>query len=307
MRSMRSSAFIRLCAWRLGGLGGKGHEETLPGLELGQRLVVHRLLHRELRRALLLERGVVARVQRELSAADMHNVRDAGSEEIPVVRDQHQGAAVAGQPLLQPHHRIEVEVVGRFVEQQQVRARDERLREVEAHPPAAGEARYRPLGVGTGEAQPGEQRCRAGARRVAAISCMRACSSPRWWPWCRPRLRPDRSRERATRGRRRARIRSPPFPARAFLSHRRNRPARGQLALAGDRHAARRATAQTGSTCCRWRRSDPRASRMDQGSRHRTGVSLRVRALELRNWIIWAPFAGAHCTAREFPGDMPAP
>jgi hypothetical protein len=58
-------------------------------------------------------------------------------EEVAVVGDQHQGAAVVAEPLLEPDHRVEVEVVGGLVEQQQVGAAHQRLGQVEAHPPAA--------------------------------------------------------------------------------------------------------------------------------------------------------------------------
>ena len=53
--------------------------------------------------------------------------------------DQDQRALIALQPLLQPDHRIEIEVVGRFIEQQQIGAADQRLGQVKAHAPAAGE------------------------------------------------------------------------------------------------------------------------------------------------------------------------
>ena len=53
--------------------------------------------------------------------------------------DQNQSALIAFQPLFQPDHCVEIEVVGRFIEQQQVGAADQRLGEVKAHTPAAGE------------------------------------------------------------------------------------------------------------------------------------------------------------------------
>ena len=42
--------------------------------------------------------------------------------------DQNQSALIALEPLLQPNDRIEIEVVGRFIEQQQIGAADQRLR-----------------------------------------------------------------------------------------------------------------------------------------------------------------------------------
>jgi hypothetical protein len=59
-------------------------------------------------------------------------------------------------------------VVGGLVEQQQVGAAHQRLGQVEAHPPAAGEVGHRALQVGGGEAQPVEQGRGAGAGGIAA-------------------------------------------------------------------------------------------------------------------------------------------
>jgi hypothetical protein len=69
----------------------------------------------------------------------MQRVRGDLVEELAIVRDQQQRARVPEQPLLQPQHRVEVEVVGRLVEQQQVRRRHQRAGQVQAHAPAAGE------------------------------------------------------------------------------------------------------------------------------------------------------------------------
>ena len=55
-------------------------------------------------------------------------------------------------------------MVGRLVEQQEVRAAHQRLREIEPHPPAAGEARDRIAVARVGEAKSREQRRSARAR-----------------------------------------------------------------------------------------------------------------------------------------------
>ena len=128
------------------------------------------------------------------------------------MRDQEQRARVAAQPVLEPQHGVEVEVVRRLVEQQQVRAAHQRLREVEAHAPAAGEARHRLRLLRLREAEAGEQRRRARARAVAADrprsddAARRACAPS---ATARPRAR---ARCRAARDRRRARSRSPASP-----------------------------------------------------------------------------------------------
>jgi hypothetical protein len=61
----------------------------------------------------------------------------------------------------QPDQRVEVEVVGRFVEQQQVGRAHQRARQLQAHAPAAGEAVDRVVELGRLEAETEDQRLRA--------------------------------------------------------------------------------------------------------------------------------------------------
>ncbi len=149
-------------------LGAETVDEGLQVRDLPLLLRVTRLLQRELLRALALELRVIARVRPELQPVDMHDRRDDRVEEIAVVRDQQQRPGVAGEPVLEPQHGVQVEVIGRLVEEQQVRAAHQRLREIEAHPPAPGKTRDRIAVARRREAQAGEQRCRARARGVAA-------------------------------------------------------------------------------------------------------------------------------------------
>jgi hypothetical protein len=60
----------------------------------------------------------------------------------------------------EPHECIEVEVVGGFVEQQQVRRAHQRARELQAHAPAAGKAVHRRVELRRLEAQAEQQRLR---------------------------------------------------------------------------------------------------------------------------------------------------
>jgi hypothetical protein len=140
----------------------------LQVLDLALLLRERRLLQREVRGALALERRVVAGVGLELVAVDVNDRLRDRVEEVAVVRDQEQRARVALEPVLEPQHRVEVEVVGRLVEQQQVGARRERLREVEAHAPAAREARDRVGVARVGDAQARQELGRPRARGVAA-------------------------------------------------------------------------------------------------------------------------------------------
>ena len=102
-----------------------------------------RALRGELCGALALELRIVARVELELLRVEVHDRLHHGVEEVAVVGDQQQRARIAREPVLEPQHGVEVEVVGGLVEQQQLGARHQRLREVEAHAPAAGKARHR--------------------------------------------------------------------------------------------------------------------------------------------------------------------
>jgi hypothetical protein len=99
-------------------------------------------------------------------------------EELAVVRDHHQHAGILQQPLFQPQHGVEVEVIGRLVEQQQVARHHQRARQIQAHAPAAGEFRHRTLVGFRGKAQAMQQL--AGARGgVVAVDLGQASGAPR--------------------------------------------------------------------------------------------------------------------------------
>ncbi len=91
---------------------------------------IHGLLLRQTGRALDFKRAVVTGVFEHRLLFDMNNFIDDRIEEITIVGNQDQRTGIAFQPFFQPDHRIKIEVVGRFVEQQQVGTADQRLREV---------------------------------------------------------------------------------------------------------------------------------------------------------------------------------
>ena len=85
-------------ALRLAGLGRLGAEaldELRDVRDFPALLLEQRLLAREPRGALFLERRVIAGVEGEPQALDVRHVRDAGVEEVAVVGDEQQGAAIA--------------------------------------------------------------------------------------------------------------------------------------------------------------------------------------------------------------------
>ena len=107
--------------------------------------------------ALALEVGVMPGVTLELLVVDVDDDVNYAVEEIAVMRHDHQRALILLQPLLHPQDGIEVQMVGRFVEQQQVRRTHQCLREVEPHAPAAGETGYRILHLVMAEAEAVQQ------------------------------------------------------------------------------------------------------------------------------------------------------
>ncbi len=120
------------------------------------------LLLAQLLGALALEVGVAARVQLGAATVQVQGMGGHVVQELAVVRDQQQRARVLQQPLFQPEHRVQIQVVGRFVEQQQVAGHHQRARKVQSRAPAAGEGGDRTrMGVGR-EAQAMQQL--AGAR-----------------------------------------------------------------------------------------------------------------------------------------------
>src|SRR6202012_5305029 len=88
-------------------------------------------------------------------------------EEILVVGNQQKGAGVALEEVFQPQDRIEVQVVGRFIEQQQVRGAHQRLGQVQAHAPAAGGVGDRAVHLVVGKAKAGKHLAGAGVGGVA--------------------------------------------------------------------------------------------------------------------------------------------
>ncbi|MNV34081.1 hypothetical protein D3C71_1254850 [compost metagenome] len=129
---------------------------------LGLFLLVRDLLLAQLFGALALEVGIAAGIQLGPTAVQVQGVGGHVVQELTVMRDQQQRARVLEQPLFQPVHRVQIQVVGRFVEQQQVAGHHQRAGQVQAHAPAAGERGHRPrMGLGR-EAQAMQQL--AGAR-----------------------------------------------------------------------------------------------------------------------------------------------
>ena len=88
-----------------------------------------------------------------------------------VVRHDEERRLLLGKQIaLQPDARVEVEVVGRLVEQQQLGAEEERACEGESHAPAARERCGGRFLLGRVEAEAGEDRARSRLARLASMS-----------------------------------------------------------------------------------------------------------------------------------------
>ena len=208
---------------RLAGLARLGLEAIDEGLQMRDLTLLLAAQCALLGHALgaqALELRVVAGIERGRALREMQRVGRDGIEEIAVVRDHQHRARIADQPGLQPQHGIEIEVVGRFVEQQDVGAAEQRAGKVQPHAPAAGELGHRARLVRRLESQAVQQLRRP---RAAPHSrrWRRASRAARRGARRRGSLRPPRAplRFRAARCRRRARSRarcagSAAFPAR---------------------------------------------------------------------------------------------
>ena len=98
-------------------------------------------------------RAVAQGVHAEAARAELHGLRGDGIEERAVVRDHEHGAAVRAEPALEPRDGVEVEVVRRLVEHEQIGLEREDDAEVQAAALAAGERSDRPRQVGVREAE----------------------------------------------------------------------------------------------------------------------------------------------------------
>ena len=96
----------------------------------------------------------------DASAGDFDGAGGDVVEEGSVVADQDDGVGPCGQELLQPLYRLDVQVVGRLVQQEHVGPAQEELGQLDAHAPPAGELARGPVEVCAGEAQPLERALR---------------------------------------------------------------------------------------------------------------------------------------------------
>ena len=92
--------------------------------------------------------AVVARVHGQLLVVQVDNMIGHTVDEIAVVGNKQQGARVFAQVAFQPQGRFQIQVVGGFVQQQQVGRHHQCLSQIQTNTPATGEVFYRTLEIG---------------------------------------------------------------------------------------------------------------------------------------------------------------
>ena len=133
-----------------------------PLFLLLQRLALQNLLFA----ALALEAGVTAAPQGQFAAVEMQDAVGDVVEKIAVVADDEDRRRAILQIVGEPKHALEVEIVGRLVEQQQVGFGEQHRGERHAHAPAAGIFRERPALRRLVEAEPFQDSRRPRRRRM---------------------------------------------------------------------------------------------------------------------------------------------
>jgi hypothetical protein len=99
----------------------------------------------------------------------LHDLAHGHVQKVAVVRDQHKRILVVAQIVFEPVARLQIEVVGRLVEQQQRRLFEQQLGQRDAHLPAAGELFRAPLPVLLREAQAPKHRANLRIERIDIV------------------------------------------------------------------------------------------------------------------------------------------
>ncbi len=155
-----------MCLACLGRLGPELIDECLQPLAFRVLFLGEPAIERLALAALPLEGTVAAAIEDELSSVKMEDPVDRVVEQVAIVADHHHRVGIAADMLLEPERGLEVEVVGRLIEQQQVGLGKQRCCEPNAHAPATGELVAGALLIGMGEAEAGENGGRARGRRM---------------------------------------------------------------------------------------------------------------------------------------------
>ena len=110
---------------------------------------------------------VVAREQAQLAVVQVGHVGADAVQEVAIVGNDDHGAVARGEHAFQPADGVDVQVVGRFVEQQHVRVREQRLGQQHAQLSSRGDGAHRAEVLLQRDAQAEQQLAGAGLGGVA--------------------------------------------------------------------------------------------------------------------------------------------
>ena len=141
LQSLHAGDLLELALGLTGeaGLGAETVGETLETFDLALLRLVGVGLLLAAGGALREVAVIVAPVEKEVAVADLGGALRKLVQKLAVVRDHQDRAGIPLQILLEPAQDLQIEVVGRLVEHQQIRLLGEQPREVGAHDPAAAE------------------------------------------------------------------------------------------------------------------------------------------------------------------------
>ena len=100
-------------------------------------------LHLLLQSAGGLKSVIISGIGYQMLVIEMDNIIAQRIQNIPVVADNQQGAAVFAQMAFQPYTGLQIQVIGRLVQQQDIGRLKQCGGQGYPHPPAAGEFFYR--------------------------------------------------------------------------------------------------------------------------------------------------------------------
>ena len=143
----------------LAGLGGDLAEAIVEFAEVGDFLLLIFVGGVLLFVAFLFEAeevSVIARIRDELSFIDFVDAADDFVHESAIMGDEKNGTGIGLEILLEPEERDEIEVIGGFVEHEEIGLHDEESGEVGPHHPATGEFPGGLIEIGFAEAEAGE-------------------------------------------------------------------------------------------------------------------------------------------------------
>ncbi len=151
----------------LGGLGAEAVDERFEVLDLFALVAVGGFQLRAPLVFLAEILGVVALIDIQALVPDLHGTVDGHVEKVAVVGDKDVAEGISAEIVLEPVAGFEIEVVGRLVEQQQVRLGQQQLGQRDAHLPAAAELVRLARPVFLAESEAGEHAAHLCVERVA--------------------------------------------------------------------------------------------------------------------------------------------